>query len=478
MNSNLVNKWVVSLLAIAMMLSMSIVADVSAASLLEYDEIPNDVVLGTHWQDAHGPMADFTLTTGMVEDRLVYFGVGGEIDGLVNPDLRVEVGSMVQVTLVNGDGVEHDIAFPDQNAHSEHVSVKDSRVMIAFIAGTEGSFAYYCTIPGHRQAGMEGLLIVGPEAQTAKPTATSGVAINRDPSDLPPALGDRPPTTVEVRLKAIELEATLADGTTYTYWTFDGKVPGPFIRIRVGDLVKLTLENEKDSKMVHSIDLHAVTGPGGGAGLTQVVPGEEKSFVFRALNPGLFVYHCATPMVAHHITNGMYGLILVEPENGLSKVDREYYVMQGELYTEQSYGQKGHLDFSLEKLLSEKPEYIVFNGAVGSLTGDHALRAEVGEIVRIFFGVGGPNLISSFHVIGEIFDRVYDQASLTAPPLTDVQTTLVPAGGATVVELGVQVPGKYVLVDHALSRAEKGLSGILVVDGPDAPFIFTAAEAE
>jgi nitrite reductase (NO-forming) len=228
--------------------------------------------------------------------------------------------------------------------------------------------------------------------------------------------------------------------------------------------------------MIHSIDLHAVTGPGGGAALTQVPPGEGRGFFFNALNPGLYVYHCATPMVAHHIANGMYGLILVEPEGGLPPVDREFYVMQGEFYTQEPFQQTGHQEFSVEKLLAENPEYFLFNGAVGALSDQHPLRAEVGETVRIYFGVGGPNFSSSFHVIGEIFDRVYDQASLTSPALTNVQTTMVPPGGATLVEFGLEVPGSYILVDHALSRLERGLVGILMAEGPESPEVFRAAD--
>ena len=203
---------------------------------------------------------------------------------------------------------------------------------------------------------------------------------------------------------AVELEGRLAEGTTFGYWTFNGNVPGPMLRVRVGDTVDVTSKNSADSTMIHSVDFHAATGPGGGAAATQVDPGEEKSFKFKALVPGLYVYHCATPMVAHHIANGMYGLILVEPEGGLPPVDREFYVMQGEIYTEAPFGQHGSQEFSVEKLLNERPEYFVFNGSVGALSKLHPLQAKVGETVRIFFGVGGPNFTSSFHVIGEIFD--------------------------------------------------------------------------
>jgi nitrite reductase (NO-forming) len=242
------------------------------------------------------------------------------------------------------------------------------------------------------------------------------------------------------------------------------------LRVRQGDTVELALTNSADSKATHSIDLHAVTGPGGGAKVMQVPPGETGSFRFQALNPGVYVYHCATPMVAHHIASGMYGLIVVEPPGGYPKVDREFYVMQGDFYPAGKRGQAGQHEFSLDKMLAEHPEYVLFNGAVGALTGDGALKAKVGETVRIFFGVGGPNLTSSFHVIGEIFDRVWMEGA--AEPLTNVQTTMVPAGGAAVVDVTLQVPGNYTLVDHSLGRLEKGAAGVLTVEGPENQAVF------
>lgn len=248
------------------------------------------------------------------------------------------------------------------------------------------------------------------------------------------------------------------------------------IRIREGDTVTVNLKNSTKSAHIHSVDFHAVTGPGGGAAVTQAAPGQTKSFTFKALQPGLYVYHCATPMVAQHITNGMYGMILVEPEGGLSKVDREFYIMQGELYTAQKHGSSGLHEFSLDKMLDERPEHMMFNGSMNALTSTFNMKADTGDNVRIFFGVGGPNLVSSFHVIGEIFDKVYDQASLTSAPLTDVQTTLVPPGGATMVEFKTDYPGKYTIVDHALARAEKGLVGILTVEGEADPSIFNSKE--
>lgn len=290
--------------------------------------------------------------------------------------------------------------------------------------------------------------------------------IVRDPTDLPPPIHSRPPEVVRVDLETVELTGQLDDKTTYNYWTFNGKVPGPFIRVRVGDTVEVHLKNRENSVLTHSVDFHAAIGPGGGAEYTQTDPGTEKTFTFKALVPGLFVYHCATPSVSQHITNGMYGMILVEPEGGLPQVDREFYVMQGELYTVQPFGTQGSQEMDYEKLISERPEYFVFNGSVGALARAHPLRASAGETVRIFFGVGGPNFTSSFHLIGEIFDHVYEGASLGSPPLTGVQTVSVPPGGATVVDFKTQQAGKFILVDHALSRLERGLARFLIVEGP------------
>jgi nitrite reductase (NO-forming) len=416
----------------------------------------------------------FALETGIADGRLVFIGQGGEIEGIINPDLLVSPGDTVEITLVNGDGPEHDIVIPELDVESETVQGVGTSTTITFVVEEEGEFIYLCSIPGHQAAGMEGRLISGELAETG--ASDQAVSIVRDPADLPPPLERRSPQTIKVALETVELDGFLAEGVTYTYWTFDGKVPGPFIRVMQGDTVEISLSNLDSSRHTHSIDLHAVTGPGGGAVYTQVSPGGEKSFTFKALQPGLYVYHCATPMVAHHIANGMYGLILVEPEGGLPSVDREFYIMQGEIYTDKTLGQRGHLAEDIDKLLAEAPEYFVFNGAVGGLTHEYPLQAQVGETVRIFFGVGGPNFVSSFHVIGEIFDQVYGQASLTSAPLTDVQTTLVPPGGATLVEFTLDVPGNYVLVDHALSRLERGLVGFLTVTGEDNPEILYSDE--
>ncbi len=444
----------------------------------------------------------YSLKTGLQDGKMVFVGTGGDIDGQVNPTLKADVGDIVTIKLTSGDGAEQNISLPDFNVDSAHVTGQGKSTTVTFGVDKAGAFAYFCNLPGHQAAGMTGTFQVGgaaaavpvaaqPSQSTAEsmamPAATgnqsvvansaalapaTGADIVRDPTDLPGPIGNRGPTNVRIDLEAKEVVGQLAEGTTYPYWTFNGKVPGPFFRLRVGDTVEVHLKNDPGSIMPHSVDFHAVTGPGGGAVMTTTAPGGETMFTFKALNPGLFVYHCATPMVAMHISSGMYGMILVEPEGGLPPVDREFYMMQGEIYTSGRFGDKGAQAADVDKLLDEKPEYFVFNGAVGGLTAQKPLQAKVGETVRIFFGVGGPNFISSFHLIGEIFDRVYNLGSVTTPPMTDVQTTLVPPGGATIVELQVQVPGKYILVDHALSRIQRGLGGWLVVDGPAAPDIY------
>ncbi len=303
-------------------------------------------------------------------------------------------------------------------------------------------------------------------------TAAAGdLSIVRDPTEVPAPITRTEPATIKVELKTVERVAELNDGSDYRFWTFNDQVPGPMIRARVGDTIEVTLSNDEESWMAHNVDFHAVTGPHGGGSATLAMPGESKSFTFKALKPGLYVYHCATPMVAQHIANGMYGMILIEPEEGLPEVDREFYVMQGELYTVEPIGTKGELTEDYERLIDEMPTHYVFNGKVGGLVKDKPLTAEVGETARIYFGVGGPNKTSSFHVIGEIFDKIYDLGGVKAVT-EDVQTVTVAPGGSTIAEVTFEVPGTYVLVDHALSRAARGLVGTLVVEGPEQPEIY------
>ncbi len=293
---------------------------------------------------------------------------------------------------------------------------------------------------------------------------------------VPKAIVRRTSAKVIINLETREVRKRLADGVEYTFWTFGGTVPGPMLRVRSGDEVEFHLNNHPTSKMPHNIDLHAVTGPGGGAAASFTAPGHSSQFTFAALNPGLYVYHCATAPVGMHIANGMYGLILVEPKEGLSLVDREFYVFQSEFYTTGRFGAAGLQSFDMDKALHEDPEYVVFNGSVGALVGDNALKAKVGETIRLFVGNGGPNLISSFHVIGEIFDKVYTEGGSIANQ-HNVQTTLVPAGGSAVVDMKLDVPGTFILVDHSIFRAfNKGALGMLTVEGAENTTIYSGKQ--
>ncbi|MGS1121552.1 copper-containing nitrite reductase [Rhodanobacter sp. UC4436_H3] len=302
-------------------------------------------------------------------------------------------------------------------------------------------------------------------------------AVLTSPPHVPPPIHRNYPAKVIVELEVIEKEMPISEGVSYTFWTFGGTVPGSFIRVRQGDTVEFHLKNAPDSKMPHNIDLHGVTGPGGGAASSFTAPGHASQFTFKALNQGIYVYHCATAPVGMHIANGMYGLILVEPPEGLSPVDHEYYVMQGDFYTTGKYRQKGLQPFDMEKAIDEHPTYVLFNGKEGSLTGDNALTAKTNETVRLFVGNGGPNLVSSFHVIGEIFDKVQPEGGTVAQH--NVQTTLIPSGGAAMVEFRTDVPGSYVLVDHSIFRAfNKGALGILKVDGPENKLVYSGKEVD
>ena len=440
---------------------------------------------------------EYTLRTVLGQTPPMAFqGVGGIIDGQINPMLTANVGDTVRITVINGDPVQHDLTITEFNVTTGQLLEDEQTVTVEFVATTPGDFIYFCSVPGHREIGMFGTLrIIGSDQEvgdraglaasqagepdhmmsmpTIEPALADAISVVRDPADVPPPVGDRGPMTHRIDMNTVEVAGVLADGTTFNYFTFDGQVPGPMLRVRQGDTVDFHLHNDSESLFPHSIDLHSVTGPGGGAVYTQTLPGGETSFTFQALNPGLYVYHCATASIPHHISSGMYGLILVEPPGGMPPVDREFYVMQADIYTQFPFGSAGHQPFSIDHMHDEDADYLVFNGAVGGLTSDeHALRANVGETVRIYFGVGGPNYTSSFHVIGEIFDRVYDQASITSEPLRDVQTTIVPSGGATIVEFQADVPGRYILVDHSLSRLERGLAGYLIVEGEEQPEIF------
>jgi nitrite reductase (NO-forming) len=302
-------------------------------------------------------------------------------------------------------------------------------------------------------------------------------AILTSPPHVPPPVNRDYPAKVIVELEVTEVDMEISEGVTYTFWTFGGTVPGSFIRVRQGDTIEFHLKNHPTSKMPHNIDLHGVTGPGGGAVSSFTAPGHRTQFTFKALNQGLYVYHCATAPVGMHVANGMYGLILVEPPEGLPPVDHEFYVMQGDFYTVGKYREKGHQAFDMQKAIDEHATYVLFNGSESALTGPRALKARTNQTIRMYVGNGGPNLVSSFHVIGEIFDKVQYEGGTHFQE--NVQTTLIPAGGAATVEFHTEVPGTYVLVDHSIFRAfNKGALAMLEVTGEERPDIYSGKQED
>ena len=311
------------------------------------------------------------------------------------------------------------------------------------------------------------------EENAAEKIIGEETAVLTDAPNVPAAITRKNATKVIVHLEVKEVEGRLADGVSYTFWTFGGKVPGKFIRVREGDLVEMHLDNHPANKMPHNIDLHAVNGPGGGAAASLTAPGHSSVFSFKATNPGLYVYHCATAPVAMHVANGMYGLILVEPKEGFPKVDHEYYVMQSDFYTKGANGEQGLQPFSMVKAIDERPDYVVFNGSVGSTTGANAITGNLGQTVRLFVGDGGPNMTSSFHVIGQIFDTVYAEGNMSTPT-HNVQTTMIPAGGSAIAEMKLTVPGTFIVVDHSLTRAfNRGALAMMKVTGPEQKDIYS-----
>jgi nitrite reductase (NO-forming) len=444
---------------------------------------------------------------------------------LAPASLTVPVGQPVEITLINRGASIHNWAatglaatalqiismpkdLPDVFKQDVSTLIKDGHpiveagpnqsAVIRFTPLVAGTYQTLCTIPGHKELGMVGTLVVtggrrvpgaagrvranvqgadampgmvmpGTGATAPIDAALAHVARLPQPAVAPP-LPHRPPTLVHVTLTTKEVVAYLADGVPYRFWTFNGSVPGPMIRVRQGDTVEVTLKNAPDSTVSHSIDFHAATGPDAGGDATQVAPGQSATIRFKALNPGVYLYHCMTMPVAEHIANGMYGLVVVEPPGGLPHVDREFYVVEGEVYLQGTHHSHATPSFSMGKLLAAQPDYVVFNGSVGALMGAHALTAHVGDTVRIFYGMAGPNLASSLHIIGVIFDRVYQEGA--TEPAHNVGVTLVPAGGTTMVEFKMRAPGKYTLIDHSFARVLKGAMGTLTVSGPSQPAVF------
>ena len=287
--------------------------------------------------------------------------------------------------------------------------------------------------------------------------------------NVPAPITRTQPATVVVNLEASEWVGPISDDNRYEFWGINEMVPAPMIRVMVGDTVEVKFKNKKDSKQSHNLDFHKATD---GAALVTAEPGKEAKLSFKATKQGLFVYQSSTeaPYNIQHLLSGMYGLILVEPAGGLKPVEKEFYVMQSEFYMKD--GKKNDtLVFSNDKVKVADASYIVHNGHMTALV-KIPLRSRVGETTRWFFGNAGVNFDSSWHVIGEMLDRVWPAGDVAKAPLESIQSTLVQPSESTIGEFKGEMPGTFVSVDHSLFRTEKGALGLLKIDGPTNPSLF------
>ncbi|WP_440009541.1 copper-containing nitrite reductase [Halomicrococcus sp. SG-WS-1] len=315
------------------------------------------------------------------------------------------------------------------------------------------------------------------QTQTHEPTNKQKTAnrVAADPADIPSPITRTEPKEVDVTLRPEEVTAEIEDGVRFTYMTYNGQVPGPLIRVRKGDTVNLTFDNPAENDLPHNVDFHAAAGPGGGAEATMTAPGETARLTFKATYPGAYIYHCAVPNLDMHISAGMFGLILVEPEDGLPEVDHEFYFGQHEIYTTERAGKKGKHEFDMGAMRREEPTYVVINGEKYACTPDKygPAKVETGDTARVYFVTGGPNLTSSFHPIGNVWEKLWPEGSLTTRPQTHIQTKQVAPGSTTVATMDFPVPGDFKLVDHSLTRvARKGCMAIVQADGPENPEVF------
>jgi nitrite reductase (NO-forming) len=407
--------------------------------------------------------AEFTLEATIEGFK----GIGGDINNVINPTLDVELNDQVTIILKAGDTLPHDFKideFGTSDVVSTLPSVGESEITFTFTADQAGSFIYYCSVAGH-YATMHGTFNVGGAGDLPEDAINLGTNVIRAPDDIPDPVGAREARNVTITLITEEVTAELDDGTSFEFWTFNGTVPGPLVRVRVGDTLIVNLINPASSKHTHNVDFHAVNARGGGAEATTAAPGETATLVTKVEWEGVFVYHCAAPHVPTHISKGMYGAISVEPADGLPEVDYEFYVGQNEIYTKFPKGTQGHQEFDDKKQLQEIPDYVIFNGRAAALTlDDYKLKATNDSTVRMFFAVGGPNLASNFHLIGGVWDRVYYMTNWDEPNMYNAETIVVPPGSALALEFDITRIGLFILVDHALSRTfDKGAIGFLEV---------------
>jgi len=377
--------------------------------------------------------------------------------------LAVATAGEYEVTLVNTGSAPHDITLPD----GQTIAAAAGETVTATLTIPEGGTTYLCAIPGHAAAGMTGSFSVGGGAVAAAddhggPGPMTNVAKDPNAPGYFPRDATAPDrlkgTAHDIDLVMYEKMMTIAEGYQQAVWTFGDSVPGPVIRVKVGDLVRIHLINPASNKLAHSIDFHSSLVAWNDE-MTSIQPGEEKLYEFRAEFAGVWMYHCGTGPALHHIANGMYGMMIVEPAGGLSKVDQEFAIVQSEWYL----GPQGDVS-SLEKAMAAAPapDFILFNG-VANQYKDHPIKIATGQRVRVFILNAGPSVDSSFHIVGTIFDRVVKEGVELRIGNTGnygaQAVDLSPAQGAFV-EFIMAEDGLYPIVTHAFNFVGRGALGL------------------
>ncbi|HET9879117.1 MAG TPA: multicopper oxidase domain-containing protein [Candidatus Limnocylindria bacterium] len=386
--------------------------------------------------------------------------------GFEPASVEVEQPGRYAVTFVNDGAILHDITFADGTVlEAEPGETNTGEVVVP----AEG-LGYICSIPGHADGGMKGAITVAGANPDEVPHAGGGfvpganASIEPDPAAPEYTLHDpvAPPvaegTVHDIELTVTEREMTVAPGIVQTVWTFGDTVPGPVLRVTVGDTVRVTLVNPETNKLPHSIDFHASLVAWNDE-MRSINPGEELVYEFEAKYAGVFMYHCGTTPTLHHIASGMFGMIIVEPEGGLAPVDHEFALVQNEWYMVE---QAGFISLAEASAAAPAPDAVVWNG-VANQYADHPIEVPVGENVRVFILNAGPSVDSSFHVVGTIFDEVIKEGVHlrrgNEGNWGSQAVDLSPAQGA-IVEMHFDEDGLYPIVTHAFNFVGRGALGL------------------
>ena len=415
------------------------------------------------------------ITTSDTSSQTTGGDIVGELEihsfemGFEPASFNIDQPGRYTVKLVNDGVLPHDITFPDDTK----IAANAGETQTGEVVIPEGGTTFLCSVPGHAAAGMKGTITVGATAAETHGGGNQGgdhggpaPATDVQPDPNAPAYtmfdatapGALEGTTHDIDLVIEEKEMTVANGFVQKVWTFGGSVPGPVIRVRVGDTVRVHLKNPTTNQLPHSIDFHA-SQVAWNDEMVSIAPGEELLYEWKADYAGVWMYHCGTAPALHHIANGMYGMVIVEPQEGLPAVDSEFAFVQSEWYLGP---QRDLVNLEKASAAAPAPDYVVFNG-VANQYSDHPLEIGTGERVRVFVLNAGPSVDSSFHVVGTIFDTVIKEGSVltrgNAGNWGAQAVDLAPAQGA-VVEFQTAEDGMYPMVTHAFNFVGRGALGV------------------